>query len=293
MSLYNREVGYKMYNIDEIMKMLDHNKDIEMQQREIEIWENCAKILIKATDRELILYLEKLLECIKDINWPGASMIMERLKGFSEVNYTFKSSFIKCVTIANETNNEKWLSNLAELIENKRIRYKLSNDILEILMKYKSIDIIDKIDTDNIDEIIELLDWNNDVEIQQKGIELAKNIKDITVFIKPKHHNYSKMVWENCAIILRDKTDEELTPYLENLLEWIKDINWPGALIIMERLKQFLDTQKIADAINSCFNKAIKDNNNIWIHSLAELLENKKIKDMILKEVLERLEKGI
>lgn len=43
-------------------------------------------------------------------------------------------------------------------------------------------------------------------------------------------------MWNNCAKILSDKSDEELSPYLPELFRWLKDLNWPGAICIYDRL---------------------------------------------------------
>ena len=142
----------------------------------------------------------------------------------------------------------------------------------------------------NIDEIMNMLDWNNNAETQQKGIELAKDIKSINVFILPMHPGCSKNVWDNCAIILADKSDEVLNPYLIRLLEWIKDINWPGALIILDRLKRFSETSMLYFAVKVCVKKAVATNDRIWLGSMSELLDNDKLKNELPKDVLEVLQ---
>ena len=86
----------------------------------------------------------------------------------------------------------------------------------------------------NIDYIMDLLDWNNSAEEQEKGIRLARDVKCINVFLQPRsnrYHRYNKNVWDNCAKILSDRSDEELEPYLTALFEWIEDLNWPGAIV--------------------------------------------------------------
>ena len=40
------------------------------------------------------------------------------------------------------------------------------------------------------------------------------------------------MAWKNCAIVLSEKSDEELAPYLDDLLRWLQDINWEGGTVI-------------------------------------------------------------
>ena len=53
----------------------------------------------------------------------------------------------------------------------------------------------------DIDYIMELIDWNNSIEKQTQGIELAKDVKCINAFLQPGSP-YGKSVWENCAKIL-------------------------------------------------------------------------------------------
>lgn len=57
----------------------------------------------------------------------------------------------------------------------------------------------------NIDEIMDMLDWNMSVEIQKKGLVLANSIKSINVFLQPLDSKHNKNVWENCAKILLKK----------------------------------------------------------------------------------------
>ena len=54
----------------------------------------------------------------------------------------------------------------------------------------------------SIDEIMEMLDWNNSDEIQKKGIQLAEDIQSINVFILPMHPGHNHNLWDNCAVIL-------------------------------------------------------------------------------------------
>ena len=84
-----------------------------------------------------------------------------------------------------------------------------------------------------------MIDWNQPSEIQAKGRAIAEKIDTITPFLQPTSSNYNKNVWENCALIIERKSDEELMPYLPQLFEWIQDLNWPGAVIILNRLKVF------------------------------------------------------
>lgn len=145
----------------------------------------------------------------------------------------------------------------------------------------------------DIDYIMDLIDWNQSLNDQEKGIRLAKDIETINAFIQPCNKKHNKNVWENCAKILSDKTDEELSPYLVELLHWIQDLNWPGALIILDRLKifsgkrlkrPFLDQVTYAIDLND-------EEGLMWLDCLSELLDNEELKAELPKPIAEKLEK--
>ena len=91
----------------------------------------------------------------------------------------------------------------------------------------------------DIDYIMDLLDWNRSEEEQAEGLRLARQVKACNVFLQPCDKKNSKNVWDNCALILSEKEDSDLYPYLFELFMWIRDLNWPGAFCIVERLKEY------------------------------------------------------
>ena len=98
----------------------------------------------------------------------------------------------------------------------------------------------------SLDEIIEMLDWSNNEEIQKKGIELGSKIKHLEAFILPYYKKNksstisdSKSIWENCAKIICEKKDEELSPYIYKIFKWLEDLNFPGAILIFNRLIEY------------------------------------------------------
>ena len=107
----------------------------------------------------------------------------------------------------------------------------------------------------DIDKIMEMLDWNNSIEDQALAIESAKNVKCINVFLQPGSP-YGKRVWDNCAKILSARSDKELAPYLIPLLEWLQDLNWPGALTILDRMISYTDMSAFNFALNRCIARA-------------------------------------
>lgn len=123
-------------------------------------------------------------------------------------------------------------------------------------------------------EILDMIDWSMPAETQSKGISLASNSKDIFPFIQPLTPKHNKNVWENCAVIISQKSDEEIKPYLVELLEWLQDMNWPGALCILDRLRKFSDSNTIFEAINTCIQKAKENRDDVWNSNLHLLLNN-------------------
>lgn len=114
-------------NIDDIFYMLSSERAADIQAEGIReakkiknlsvliqpieskmLWENCAKVLVSKTDRELKFYLIELFKWLQDMNWPGADLVFQRLKAmpweFVRLPYE-----ISC-KLANQTNDVVWLA---------------------------------------------------------------------------------------------------------------------------------------------------------------------------------------
>lgn len=123
----------------------------------------------------------------------------------------------------------------------------------------------------NIDYIMDLLDWNNSIEKQEQGIKLAQNVKCINVFLQPGNRYYGKNVWDNCAKILSARSNEELSPYLIELMEWLQDMNWPGAFCILNRLKGMVNEQLFQHSYTICLKYAQALDDEVWESNLRML----------------------
>lgn len=117
----------------------------------------------------------------------------------------------------------------------------------------------------SIDEIMQMLDCNNEKRIQQKGLKIAQNVKCLRAFMQPLDKKYNKNVWENCAMVIYNRTDDEISSYLENMFEWLQDINWPGAKIIAGRLSIYKDKEWLNFIKDKCLVKAKSINDKSWI----------------------------
>lgn len=123
----------------------------------------------------------------------------------------------------------------------------------------------------DIDYIMSLIDWNKGIDTQLQGIKMAESIENINVFLQPCNKNYNKNVWDNCAKILSKRTDDELSPYLIELLAWLQDLNWPGAYCIFERLQMYADNSSYSLALNTCLKYAQAVNDDVWESNLRML----------------------
>ena len=142
----------------------------------------------------------------------------------------------------------------------------------------------------DINEIYKMLNWKNPPEIQLEGINLVRKINDLSLLIQPLA---DPSVWEHCARVLYEKSDVELEPYLDELLEWLQDLNWPGATTIVERLKKF-PGEKLKKPLENAIIKSNRMSNNeglMWRDYLSELLDNRVLVSNLSEEALAILKK--
>ncbi len=80
------------------------------------------------------------------------------------------------------------------------------------------------------------------------------------------------------------KNDNELLPYIEKLMDWLEDMNWPGAWIILKRLSlmpeellqnAYIKKRKIA---YKEIEKLGEDYLNSWYSNLEMIFSPEKIK---------------
>lgn len=137
----------------------------------------------------------------------------------------------------------------------------------------------------DINELFEMLKWNQDEKIQEVGRQLAKNIKYFSILFQPIE---DKSVWENCAIIISEKTDEELGLYLYEMFDWLQDINWPGADRILKRLIS-MPIHMMYSSYLMILKKAIQLQDEPWVMSLYDLGCKTKMYDMLDDDIKKRV----
>ena len=129
-----------------------------------------------------------------------------------------------------------------------------------------------------IDEIYNLFMWDTQLSHEENeareqiGIEAAKQIQNLFPFMQPivVPPGNSKVVWEPCAKAVAMRSDEELLPFINLLLKWIADPNWPGALIIYERLTR-MPYASIESKIRISCVFAERKHDSGWLSMLKDL----------------------
>jgi len=128
-----------------------------------------------------------------------------------------------------------------------------------------------------VSKILDMLDWHMPQETQAKGIALAVEFGVIEPFLQPLTQKHNKNVWDNCATIIAYKSDQELEAHLISLVEWLQDMNWPGAFIILERLKEYSDNNTLHAAADACIQEARRCDDPIWEDNIQMIFANKNI----------------
>lgn len=131
-----------------------------------------------------------------------------------------------------------------------------------------------KYERNNIDEIMGLIGWEQPENEQQRGIAMAREVRCLKAFFQPGGSHYGKNVWENCALIICERSDEELKYYISDMLLWLEDLNWPGAELILERLKRFRKVDMLVMYLNHWVPALDKLEEWAWLSFIAEVLDN-------------------
>lgn len=133
------------------------------------------------------------------------------------------------------------------------------------------------------------LDWSMPDDVQKLGIALAKEEPNIWMFIQPMSEKYNKSVWENCAKVLKDKSDETLLPYLIPLIEWLQDLTWPGAEAIFERLSA-IPAATLSGPISYSVMRAVENDDTVWLGNISMLVQQSNSSSALDIEVVELLD---
>lgn len=127
----------------------------------------------------------------------------------------------------------------------------------------------------NLIELIPNLHWKTDETVLRFSIDQLASLNgdDLRLLIQPLG---DKAYWENAALVLREIGYPKIRLVIPELLEWLADLNWPGANTIFELLLT-VDNEVLTDNLVNALKKARDRNDFIWIDAMKELLEAKGI----------------
>lgn len=143
-----------------------------------------------------------------------------------------------------------------------------------------------------IDKILVLLSWQQPQSNQLRGLELARNVKCLKAFFQPISDIYGKDVWDNCALIVCERSDLELQPYITDMFLWLQDINWPGASCIRNRIRKFKDMEYVSSQFNLALKTALFLEDDSWINGLHDLLDEPFLNSNLDPETVIHLQHG-
>jgi len=115
------------------------------------------------------------------------------------------------------------------------------------------------------DKYYELLNANLDCETLERNIEMLANNKQYNnkCFITPKN----KIYWEDAAKVLEKRGYPMIDDVIMDMFEWLQDLNWPGALIIVRILKS-IPKKVFVDNLEKTIEIALKENDEVWLNWL-------------------------
>ncbi|MBR0463991.1 MAG: DUF5071 domain-containing protein [Clostridia bacterium] len=113
---------------------------------------------------------------------------------------------------------------------------------------------------------IDTLDWSLPISEQSSNIARYQPVNDneIPCLILPFR---KKNCWRNCAILLSTIDNSRLAPFLPQILEWYKDLNWPGFEIISKLIRRFSNEQ-IIEAVHIASHRALIEDDMEWYENL-------------------------
>lgn len=82
-----------------------------------------------------------------------------------------------------------------------------------------------------------------------------------------------KSRWENAARVLKDIGSSSINREIPKLLEWLADLNWPGAMTVMELLAT-VDLEVLVPYVTEAREKAAREADEMWLDALDQLLES-------------------
>ncbi|NEW06864.1 DUF5071 domain-containing protein [Paenibacillus sp. SYP-B3998] len=133
---------------------------------------------------------------------------------------------------------------------------------------------------DDLNQLLSYLRWDTSPDQLQFAKEQLKQLQDkeLKLLVQP----IDKMHWDNAAELLIEIGYPRVKYILSGLLEWIMDMNWPGASKISELLIS------IKEPLIPLVKEAFKTNDTIWQYWIIECILKNWSEDLV-KQIDEEL----
>lgn len=140
-------------------------------------------------------------------------------------------------------------------------------------------------DDEQFISLVKKLSWNfNEKETQNDAIfTLADNVN--TMQLKKLIQPMGKEYWLNSSKVLMQIDISRITELSAELLGWLQDLNWPGALNILSIFEK-IKFEEFNRGYFAAINMANSDNDEIWLDNLVELNKRNNLYS-ILKGIIE------
>ena len=121
-----------------------------------------------------------------------------------------------------------------------------------------------------VNKLIDALDWNATSEETENAIERLVNLDDdrLYLLLQPR---CDKRYWDNAAIVISKIGYPRIKSIIPGLLRWLQDMNWPGAMTVVETLQK-VDKNVLIYYIEQALLKAKATNDTSWITWIKEEL---------------------
>ena len=130
-----------------------------------------------------------------------------------------------------------------------------------------------------INDIYAKLSFGETEMIEELSDLVARDPCDIIFFLQTPTR---KDLWHSEASVIVRQDDSIIERYIMNLLDWLFDLNWPGADLLYDRIVKMPANSKIDRAITETIAYASKCAEfnmyyNRWIHVLESLQNDRKM----------------
>lgn len=132
-------------------------------------------------------------------------------------------------------------------------------------------------------KLIDDLSWNKSEEEQRRAMDRIRKFPGFEYDYLIRFGT-EKDCWDNCAKLICELPDERLKSLIPRLLEWLQDMNWPGAYTVFNRLMA-LPSSMLKRPFEITVLRADLMKDDLWIESLALFCDKKELMCEINAEV--------